>query len=83
MHWTSVELTETNFHDSLAYDQEFWKKAIKMANHEQGSGKNEDDNLQVVTDKPHRIKVRDLKAQWQSGFQPRNQGPDALRYFGA
>lgn len=67
-----MELTKANLHDSLAYDQESWKKAIKIANHKQGSGKNEDDNLQVVIDKTHRIRVRYLKVQWHSGFQPRN-----------
>lgn len=27
--WISTDLQETNLHNSLAYDHEFWKKAIK------------------------------------------------------
>lgn len=39
MVWISVDLRETNLHDSQANNHDFWKKARKVTNYEQGSGK--------------------------------------------
>lgn len=38
----SADLRETNLHDSLVRDHEFWKKAIKVADPEQENGKEEE-----------------------------------------
>lgn len=45
MDWISADLTETNLHDSQADNHEFWKKALKVADSEQGSGKKEEDEV--------------------------------------
>lgn len=60
MYWMSADFREAKLHDSQVYNREFWKKAIKVIDPIQGSGKKEEQWAKVTTSRT-RLKYSEVQ----------------------